>query len=224
MMHIPKLGIYKYSFFILIIVVGLMANNIYGEKTNVYIERAEISNQQLISFLRDTILPIAEANNFDLNKDQIILYNNLNQQKDTIKVLIQSCDMYRPLLKKLYNEKYKYYAQIKILPIFIISNCDSVPWINPLGVKHNCGFFEDNELLLFCDAEAQWRFELIGNVLSPINFQNEGLDWFSNIDSCDYIPHKILKNIKKNEFKKPNILDGLKGANDIRPDFIKLEN
>ena len=181
--------------FITLLLALLFCLTTKGEVVSADLRMAEITDSELLSFLKEYIVPLAKNNHYDYTKDCITLddgkkYDKTTKSLDnTIAITITTRGTGHNTLANIYydiveNEKQFYVAEVDGVKMFIEYHGYNNDWFRPLKSKKLSVKFEypknSLELISFNDDSVTWKFSIGNGTFRLINFLDYGFSWFED--------------------------------------------
>ena len=167
-----------------------------------YMQRAVITDKNLKEFLTKYIVPVAKANNYDVETDEIILWDGmrynreLKRLEDDIAIII-TADCSTGFRSFFNSEDKVYVAELKGINFYIRYNGYDDSWFKILPDYKYMGKVDtDGFYGRICDATATWLLLTDSGRFRLINFHDMGLRWLKDREYRTYRPELPVKRVK----------------------------
>lgn len=204
--------------FIIISLVLLFCLTTKGEVVSADLKMAEITDSELLSFLKEYIVPLAKNNHYDYTKDCITLDDGKKYDKtaksldNTITITITTRGNGHNTLANIYydiveNKAQFYVVEVEGVKMFIEYNGYNNDWFRPLKSKKLSTKFEypknSLELISFNDDSVTWKFSIGNGAFRLINFLDYGFSWF---EDSDYFKKAPALPVRQYKAELPDVL------------------
>lgn len=181
-------------------VVCVMCLQVSAVEQDYYMQRAVITDKNLREFLTQYIVPVAKANNYDVETDEIILtdgkrYNRELKRLENDIAIIITADCSAGFRSFFNSEDKVYVAELKGINFYIRYNGYDDSWFKILpdykfmGKVDTDGFYGR-----ICDAT--WLLLTDSGRFRLINFHDMGLRWLKGREYRTFRPELPVKRVK----------------------------
>ncbi len=183
-MNTTRISNYIRAFILAFFIIVPSITSAGNDKIEVSIPAVTITNQNLLNYLKQYIIPLAKANNYNKNNDLLYLECRLGanpytkEKRQYIKLTIIA-DCYN-IREDMLSDEDKNLAETTVDGVtFIIENANS----NLFKQKGMRTYRVSSDMnLILCEASATWYFVLDDKTFRLYDFRDVDLSWLKNND------------------------------------------